>query len=54
MHENAKELEMLENEYFPLPESESLPPKNKSDSESLEDDDDVLPLRSGKKRVTFS
>ena len=54
MHENAKELEMLENEYFPLPESESSPPKDTSDSESSEDDNDVLPLRSGKKRVTFS
>ena len=28
MHENVKELEMLENEYFPLPESESSPPKD--------------------------
>ena len=54
MHENAKELEMLEKEYFPLPESESSPPKDTSDSESSEDDNDVLPLRSGKKRVTFS
>ena len=54
MHENAKELEMLENEYFPLPESESSPPKDTSDSESSEDDNDVLPLRSGKKRITFS
>ena len=40
MHENAKELEMLENEYFPLPESESSPPKDTSDSESSEDDND--------------
>ena len=42
MQENAKELEMLENEYFPLPESESSPPKDQSDSDSSEDDDDVL------------
>ena len=55
--ENAKDLEMLENEYIPMsepePASEIL---QNSDSDCSDDDDEdgILPLRSGKKRVTFS
>ena len=54
--ENEKDLEMLENEYIPIsepePTSDIIP--SSDDSDLSDDEEDVLPLRSGKKRVTFS
>ena len=54
--ENEKDLEMLENEYIPVsePEPTSDVVQSSDDSDSSDDEVDVLPLRSGKKRVTFS
>ena len=54
--ENEKDLEMLENEYIPIsePEPTSDVVHSSDDSDSSDDEEDVLPLRSGKKRVTFS
>ena len=54
---NEKDLEMLENEYIPMSEPEpttELLQNSDSDSSDDDDEDDTLPLRSGKKRVTFS
>ena len=54
--ENEKDLEMLENEYIPISEPEPTSDiiHSSDDSDSSDDEEDVLPLRSGKKRVTFS